>query len=132
LYDVLVRLQPGPAAALGRAVAVGMARGPLAGLAELAVLDGDERLARGHRLLSVRAGLLERAGALDEAAQTYAEAGMKAANAAERRWLEAQVLRLGGAPDGAAAGDGTSPPPAHSRTNPLTNPHPKPKEKDAS
>jgi len=95
LYDVLVRLQPGPAASLGRAVAVGMARGPLAGLAELALLDGDERLARSHRLLSVRAGLLERAGAPDEAAKTYAEAGMKAANAAERRWLEAQARRLG-------------------------------------
>ncbi|MCL2515818.1 MAG: sigma-70 family RNA polymerase sigma factor [Microbacteriaceae bacterium] len=94
LYDVLVQLQPGPAASLGRAVAVGMARGPLAGLAELALLDGDERLARGHRLLSVRAGLLERAGAFDEAARTYAEAGMKAANAAERRWLEAQSRRL--------------------------------------
>ncbi|AYG05180.1 RNA polymerase sigma factor [Gryllotalpicola protaetiae] len=96
LYDVLVTLQPGPAAALGRAVAVGMAHGPLAGLAELALLDGDERLARGHRLLSVRAGLLERAGAFDEAEKTYAEAGMKASNAAERRWLEAQSDRLKG------------------------------------
>jgi len=94
LYDVLVRVQPGPAAQLGRAVAVGMARGPLAGLAELTLLDGDERLARGHRLLSVRAGLLERAGALDEAECAYSEAGMKATNSAERRWLENQALRL--------------------------------------
>ncbi|GAA4156743.1 sigma factor-like helix-turn-helix DNA-binding protein [Gryllotalpicola daejeonensis] len=94
LYDVLVQLQPGPAAQLGRAVAVGMARGPLAGLAELSLLENDERLARGHRLLSVRAGLLERAGAFDEAIQTYAEAGMKAPNTAERRWLENQARRL--------------------------------------
>ena len=94
LYDVLVQLQPGPAAQLGRAVAVGMARGPLAGLAELALLEGDERLVRGHRLLSVRAGLLERAGAFDEAVKTYAEAGMKAQNLAERRWLESQARRL--------------------------------------
>lgn len=94
LYDVLVRLQPGPAAALGRAVAVGMAKGPLAGLAELALLEGDERLARGHRVLSVRAGLLERAGAFDEAREAYAEAGMKTHNTAERRWLEAQARRL--------------------------------------
>jgi RNA polymerase sigma factor (sigma-70 family) len=97
LYDVLVQLQPGPAAQLGRAVAVGMARGPLAGLAELALLESDERLARGHRLLSVRAGLLERAGAFDEAEKTYAEAGMKAPNTAERRWLDAQARRLAAA-----------------------------------
>ncbi|GAA4195299.1 sigma factor-like helix-turn-helix DNA-binding protein [Gryllotalpicola kribbensis] len=94
LYDVLVRLQPGPAAQLGRAVAVGMAHGPLAGLAELALLENDERLARGHRLLSVRAGLLERAGALDEAIETYDEAEKRAPNSAERRWLEAQARRL--------------------------------------
>jgi RNA polymerase sigma factor (sigma-70 family) len=94
LYDVLVQVQPGPAAQLGRVVAVGMARGPLAGLAELSLLEDDERLARGHRLLSVRAGLLERAGAFDEAQKTYAEAGMKAPNAAERRWLAVQSRRL--------------------------------------
>jgi predicted RNA polymerase sigma factor len=94
LYDVLVQVQPGPAAALGRAVAVGMARGPLAGLAELSLLESDERLTRGHRLLSVRAGLLERAGALDEASETYAAARLLAANAAEQRWLETQSRRL--------------------------------------
>ncbi|WP_022881061.1 RNA polymerase sigma factor [Gryllotalpicola ginsengisoli] len=94
LYDVLVRLQPGPAARLARAAAVGMARGPLAGLAELAELETDERLARSHRLLSVRAGLLEQAGALEAAGAAYSEAGMKTSNAAERRWLEAQARRL--------------------------------------
>ena len=102
LYEVLVRLQPGPAARLGRAVVVGMARGPLAGLAELALLDGDERLARGHRLLSVRAGLLERAGALDDAARAYAEAAAQAPNAAERRWLTARAGRMA-RPDGKEA-----------------------------
>jgi predicted RNA polymerase sigma factor len=94
LYDVLVRLQPGPAAALGRAAAIGMARGPLAGLAELAELEGDERLARGHRLPSVRAGLLERAGAPAQARDAYALAASRASNLAERGWLEAQAQRL--------------------------------------
>jgi RNA polymerase sigma factor (sigma-70 family) len=94
LYDVLMRLQPGPAASLGRAAAIGMARGPLAGLAELAELEGDERLARGHRLPSVRAGLLERAGAPAQARDAYALAAARASNLAERRWLEAQVRRL--------------------------------------
>lgn len=94
LYDVLVRVQPGPAAALGRAVAVGMAHGPLAGLAEVALLESDERLARGHRLLTVRAGLLERAGAIDEARDALAEAAAKTSNVAERHWIEAQLRRL--------------------------------------
>jgi predicted RNA polymerase sigma factor len=94
LYDVLVRLDPGPASRLGRAAAIGMARGPLAGLAELAELEGDERLARGHRLLSVRAGLLERAGATEAAAAAYADAARRAGNAAERRWLELRADRL--------------------------------------
>ncbi len=94
LYDVLVRLQPGPAASLGRAAAVGMARGPLAGLAELAELERDARLAEGHRLPSVRAGLLERAGATVEARDAYLLAASRTQNAAERRWLAAQADRI--------------------------------------
>ncbi|MGN6326648.1 RNA polymerase sigma factor [Pseudolysinimonas sp.] len=94
LYEVLVRLQPGPAASLGRAAAIGMARGPLAGLAELAELEPDPRLARGHRLPAVRAGLLERAGALAEARAAYLRAASRAANTAERRWLRAQADRI--------------------------------------
>jgi RNA polymerase sigma factor (sigma-70 family) len=94
LYDVLVRLQPGPAAWLGRAAAIGMARGPLAGLAELAELERDPRLASGHRLPSVRAGLLERAGAAAAARDAYALAASRASNNSERRWLAAQADRL--------------------------------------
>jgi RNA polymerase sigma factor (sigma-70 family) len=94
LYDILVDLQPGPAARLGRSAAVGMAMGPAAGLAELATLASDERLTRSHRLLSVRAGLLERSGALDAAGDAYVEAGLRTANVSERRWLQAQANRL--------------------------------------
>ncbi|GAA2076719.1 sigma factor-like helix-turn-helix DNA-binding protein [Pseudolysinimonas kribbensis] len=94
LYDVLVRLQPGPASWLGRAAAIGMARGPLAGLAELAELERDERLAGGHRLPSVRAGLLERAGATAAARAAYALAASRASNSSERRWLATQAERL--------------------------------------
>ena len=63
-------------------------------LAELAGLERDERLARGHRLPSVRAGLLERAGAPAEARAAYAFAASRASNASERRWLERQAARL--------------------------------------
>lgn len=94
LYDTLVDLQPGPAAQLGRSVAVGMAMGPAAGLAELAALESDERLTHSHRLLSVRAGLLERSGAFDAASDAYVEAGRRTANVSERRWLQAQAQRL--------------------------------------
>ncbi|WP_158865833.1 RNA polymerase sigma factor [Leifsonia sp. AG29] len=94
LYDVLVRIDPGPAPRLGRAVAVGMVSGPLAGLAELADLEADERLAGSHRLLSVKAALLERAGAVDAARDAYAEARERATNDAERAWLATRAERL--------------------------------------
>ncbi|MDN4612844.1 sigma factor [Leifsonia sp. F6_8S_P_1B] len=99
LYDALVRVDPGPAPRLGRVVAVGMVSGPLAGLAELGELEADERLAGSHRLPSVRAALLERAGALDAARDAYATARDRTTNDAERRWLSAQVERLS-PPDG--------------------------------
>lgn len=41
LYDVLVRLWPSPVVALNRAVAVGFASGPAAGLAALAELSAE-------------------------------------------------------------------------------------------
>ena len=62
LYEVLDRVSPGPVVTLNRAVAVARARGPLAGLAVLGELDGDDRMAGNHRLEAVRAHLLELAG----------------------------------------------------------------------
>src|SRR6185503_7832429 len=55
LYEVLERVSPGPVVTLNRAVAVAMVDGPRAGLALLGTLDGDERMARNHRLEAVRA-----------------------------------------------------------------------------
>lgn len=94
LYDVLVRLDAGPGARLGRVVALGMVNGPLAGLAELSTLETDERLARDHRIPSVRAALLERAGAFDDARAAYAEARDRTGNEAERAWLTARAAEL--------------------------------------
>lgn len=93
LYDALLLRDASPAVRLGRAVAVGMARGPLAGLAELSVLGDDARVAHDPRLLAVRAGLLEQSGATDQAASTYAEAAQMTTNAAERRWLDERARR---------------------------------------
>lgn len=88
-YDELARLTGSPVVRLNRAVAVGEARGPRAGLAALAELD--ESLPR-HT--AVAAYLHERAGELATAARLYAEAARSAPNLAERDHLTRQAARL--------------------------------------
>lgn len=88
-YDELVRLTDSPVARLNRAVAVGEADGPLAGLAALAPLDPG--LPRGT---AANAYLHERAGQLDVAARLYAEAARSASNGPERDHLTRQAARL--------------------------------------
>ncbi|MGW6911519.1 RNA polymerase sigma factor [Streptomyces sp. NPDC054940] len=92
LYDVLIRLVPGPVERLNRAVAVAMVRGPRAGLDELAELE--EELGAGHRLDAVRGHLLERAGAHDEARAAYEAAAAKTLSLPEQRYLHARAARL--------------------------------------
>ena len=60
LYDVLVRVSPGPVVTLSRAVALAMVHGPRAGLGLLGTLEADDRMTHTHRLEAVRAHLLER------------------------------------------------------------------------
>lgn len=62
LYDVLLRLSPSPVVRLNRAVAVAMAQGPEAGLAEVDALAAEPRLAGTHLLPGVRGELLARLG----------------------------------------------------------------------
>ncbi|MFE5818330.1 RNA polymerase sigma factor [Streptomyces sp. NPDC056479] len=92
LYDVLVRLVPGPVERLNRAVAVAMVSGPRAGLAELAALEDE--LGSGHRLDAVRGHLLERAGASEEARAAYEAAAGKTLSLPEQRYLLARAARL--------------------------------------
>jgi RNA polymerase sigma factor (sigma-70 family) len=94
LYELLERVAPNPMVTLNRAVAVGMARGPEAGLALLATLDGDPRLAGHHRLDAVRAHLLDRAGEKAAARAAFAAAARRATSAPERRYLQEQAARL--------------------------------------
>jgi predicted RNA polymerase sigma factor len=75
-------------------VALAMVQGPAAGLAALARLADDPRLARGHRLHAVRAHLLEEAGDPAAAALAYREAAGRATNAAERDHLLLRAARL--------------------------------------
>ncbi|WP_394614647.1 RNA polymerase sigma factor [Lentzea sp. JNUCC 0626] len=88
-YDELLALNESPVVRLNRAVAVGEADGPRAGLKALAELD--ESLPR-HS--AVAAYLHERDGDLRTAARLYAEAAGKASNVAERDYLTRQAARL--------------------------------------
>ncbi|MFD3501044.1 RNA polymerase sigma factor [Streptomyces sp. NPDC058678] len=92
LYDVLVRLLPGPVERLGRAIAVAMVRGPQAGLAELDALEDELRT--GHRLDAVRGHLLERAGSYGDARAAYESAAAKTLSLPEQRYLQARAARL--------------------------------------
>ncbi|WBB88352.1 sigma factor [Micromonospora sp. WMMC264] len=88
-YDELVRLTGNPIARLNRAVAVGEADGPRAGLAALAALDDTL-----PRYTAVAAYLHERDGDPDRAAGLYADAARRAASLAERDHLNRQAARL--------------------------------------
>ncbi|MFH8838536.1 RNA polymerase sigma factor [Streptomyces sp. NPDC017868] len=88
-YDELARLTDSPVVRLNRAVAVGEADGPHAGLAELARLDASL-----PRYTAVAAYLHERAGDPATAARLYAEAAKKATDALERDHLTRQAARL--------------------------------------
>jgi RNA polymerase sigma factor (sigma-70 family) len=96
LYGLLERLAPGPAVTLNRAVAVAMVRGPQAGLDALATLDGDGRVAGGHRAEAVRAHLLELAGDRGAARAAFTRAARRTTSIPEQRYLQAQAARLGG------------------------------------
>jgi RNA polymerase sigma factor (sigma-70 family) len=107
LYGVLERLAPGPMVTINRAVAVGMARGPQAGLDVLAGVADDARVAGHHRLAAVRAHLLERAGDAAGAREAYLDAARRTGSEPERRYLEARAARLGDGRPGGGTGGGT-------------------------
>ena len=88
-YDELLLLTASPVVRLNRAVAVGEADGPLAGLAALAELDPDL-----PRHTAVRAYLLERSGDLAQAADLYAEASRSATTVPERDHLTREAARV--------------------------------------
>ncbi|MFG1694399.1 RNA polymerase sigma factor [Nonomuraea sp. NPDC049309] len=88
-YDELVRITGSPVARLNRAVAVGEADGPRAGLAALAELDPAL-----PRYAAVAAYLHERDGDRETAARLYAEAARSAPSLPERDHLIRQAARL--------------------------------------
>ncbi len=88
-YDELVRLTDSPVVRLNRAVAVGEADGPRAGLAALDQLD-----AALPRYTASSAYLHERAGDIATAARLYADAAAQAHNLAERNHLTLRAATL--------------------------------------
>jgi predicted RNA polymerase sigma factor len=88
-YDELLRLTDSPIARLNRAVAIGEADGPRAGLAALAGIDPGL-----PRYAAVRAYLLDRAGDLPRAAALYAEAARAATSVPERDHLTREAARI--------------------------------------
>jgi RNA polymerase sigma factor (sigma-70 family) len=91
LYRVLVEVSPSPVAELNRAVAVGMATGPAAGLAIADALRAEKALARYPHLPAVRGDLLARLGRDDEARAEFARAASLTGNARERALFEARA-----------------------------------------
>jgi len=96
LYDLLGRAWPSPVVALNRAVAVAMADGPAAGLAELDDLERDGRLAGYRYLPAARADLLRRLGRADEAVEAYRAALELTSNHAERQFLARRLAQVQG------------------------------------
>ncbi len=94
LYGTLAEVTPSPVVELNRAVAIGMARGPAAGLAHVDAIRGDPALASYHWLPSVRGDLLARLGRASEACEEFLKAAGLAQNERERAFLMERARAL--------------------------------------
>lgn len=84
LYDALAQLMPSPVVELNRAVAVGMARGPAAGLELADALRSAPSLKNYHLLPAVRGDLLQKLERFEEARAEFERAAALTKNARER------------------------------------------------
>ncbi|MGW6704419.1 sigma-70 family RNA polymerase sigma factor [Streptomyces sp. NPDC054956] len=106
LYEALERLLPTPVVRLNRAVALGMAYGPRAGLDLVDSLIADPALRDYHLLPSVRGDLLARLGRHGEARLEFQRAASLTRNAAERAFLHRRADEAGATgPPGACLGE---------------------------
>ena len=94
LYGELAALTRSPVVELNRAVAVGMADGPAAGLTLVDALAASGALPGYHLLPATRADLLRRLGRGAEAAQAYREALALAGTGPERRYLSRRLAEV--------------------------------------
>ena len=93
-YAILGHLWPSPVVELNRAIAVGMAEGPAAGLALLEELSGSGRLAGYPQLPAARAEMLTRLGRAAEARAEYERAAALSKNDRERQLFVNQALAV--------------------------------------
>jgi RNA polymerase sigma factor (sigma-70 family) len=91
LYQALARVMPSPVVELNRAVAVGMAFGPAAGLDLVDGLIGEPSMKAYHLLPSVRGDLLFKLGRFGEAAEEFRRAASLTRNMREREVLRARA-----------------------------------------
>jgi len=98
LYDVLIRVDNSPVAALNRAVAIGMRDGPDNGLASIDAVLGEGGLDAYHLAYAARADMQRRLGLTDAARASYRRALELTQQAAERRFLLARLAELGEIP----------------------------------
>lgn len=94
LYAELARLVRSPIIELNRAVAVGMAEGPQAGLDVLDEIAGAPALSAYHHLPAVRGDFLQKLGRLAEARQAFEAAAHLATNGRERALMERRAAAL--------------------------------------
>lgn len=99
LYAVLGRVAPSPIVELNRAVAVGMAEGPAAGLELVEALAAEPALRRYHLLPSVRGDLLSKLGRHREAAEAFDQAVALTRNVKERALMEERAATARAAAD---------------------------------
>jgi RNA polymerase sigma-70 factor (ECF subfamily) len=106
LYDLLVVTWPSPVVALNRAAAIGLARGPDAGLDALAALDSEPYLSNYSYLASTRATFLRDLGRRAEARASFEEALEHSENEVERAFLRQQIegLKGSGSIEGSSTG----------------------------
>src|SRR6202011_1342834 len=98
LYDSLAQLTPSPVVELNRAVALGMAFGPAAGLELVDELTAEPSLKTYHLLPSVRGDLLAKLGRLEEARAEFERAAALTRNARERDLLLDRARACASAP----------------------------------
>jgi RNA polymerase sigma factor (sigma-70 family) len=94
LYNLLCDIWPSPVVALNRAVAIGIARGPEAGLQAIDAIADQPELAGYRYLPASRAEFLRRAGRTEEARSEYTTAIALTDNAVEREFLVSRLNRL--------------------------------------
>ena len=94
LYDALLQISPSPVVALNRAVAVGFAHGPAAGLAALDSLVREPALADYHLLPGIRGDLLLKLGRFTEAREEIERAAAMTKNEREQELLVEKLNRI--------------------------------------